>query len=334
MGQRMQFDRLKRREFITLLGGATAWPLAARAQQSALPVIGFLNSGSADLLTSQLRAFRQGLGESGYVEGRNVAIEYRFAEGYEQLPAMAADLVRREVAVIAATGGIPAARAAKTATTTIPIVFGIGVDPVEIGLVASLNRPGGNLTGVTNFNLELGAKRLQLLHEVVPGTSTVALLVNPTSPLAEPMTRDLQAAAATLALKVLVLQAATKEEIDAAVITAAQSRADGLVIGADGTFAMRSDQLAALTARHALPAIGSFREFAEAGGLMTYGGSRSDQYRLIGAYTGRILKGDKVKDLPVQQSTKVELVVNLKAAKALGLTLPLPLIGRADEVIE
>jgi putative ABC transport system substrate-binding protein len=325
---------VRRRRFIALLGGAAAWPLAAGAQQPAMPVVGFLSSGSPDASAERMRPFHQGLSESGYVEGRNVAIEYRWADGYDRLPAMAADLVHRQVAAIVAIGGIPAARAAKAATTTIPIVFAVGADPVAIGLVPSLNRPGGNLTGVTNFNLELGQKRLELLHEVVPGATVIALLVNPNTPLAEPLSADLQAAARSFGLQVHVLQARTEHDIEDAFTTLVQLRADALVIGADAYFASRRKQLAALAVRHALPTVGSFRDFAEAGGLMSYGGSLSDQFRSIGVYAGRILAGQKPADLPVQQSTKVELIINLKAAKALGLNVPVTLLGRADEVIE
>ena len=327
---------MKRREFITLLGGgaATAWPLAARAQQSTMPVIGFLSSGSPDLLANRVHAFRQGLSETGFVEGRNVAIEYRWANGYERLPVMAAELVHRRVTVIAATGGIPSVRAAMAATTTIPVIFTVGADPVVLGVVASLNRPGGKVTGVTNFNLELEQKRLELLHEVMPGATKIVLLVNPNTPLAEPLSRDLVTAARPLGLEMHVLRAASERDIEDAFTTLMRLRADALVIGADAYFSIRSEQLAVLCIRHALPSIGSFRDFAEAGGLMSYGGNLLDQFHAVGVYAGRILKGEKPADLPVQQSTKVELIINLKAAKALGLTIPLPLLGRADEVIE
>jgi len=322
---------MNRREFIMLLGGAVAWPLAARAQQ-AMPAIGFLGSESFE---DRLRAFRQGLRDTGYVEGNNVAIEYRWAEGQnDRLPTLAANLVRIRVTVIA-TPDTTAALAAKAATTTIPIIFFTAANPVEIGLVANLARPGGNLTGVTTLGLEVGPKRLELLHELVPAATTMALLVNPTSlALSERTTRDLQTAARALGLKIHVLHASTEREIDSAFATFAQLRAGGLVIGPDAFFTSRAEELAALALRHRVPAIYQFREFVEAGGLMSYGTDLTDGNRLTGVYTGRILKGEKPADLPVQQSSKAELIINLKTARALGLTVPLPLIGRADEVIE
>jgi putative ABC transport system substrate-binding protein len=329
-------NAMRRRDLVTLLAGtAVTWPLAARAQQPALPVIGFLNSASAASYARMLTAFRQGLGEAGYVESRNAAIEYRWAEGqYDRLPALAADLVRRQVIVIA-TGGTPAALAAKAATTTIPIVFSTSANPVDVGLVASLNRPGGNLTGVTNVAVELGPKHLELLHEMVPKATVIALLVNPTNPaLAETQSRDLQAASRSLGLQLHVLRASTERDIDSAFATLVKLPVDALVTGADVFFIARRDQLVALAARHALPAIYFTREFVEAGGLMSYGGSFTEGYRLVGAYIGRILKGEKAADLPVQQATKVELIINLKTAKSLGLTVPLTLQASADEVIE
>jgi putative ABC transport system substrate-binding protein len=328
---------MQRRTFIAGLGGAAvAWPLAARAQQSAMPVIGFLNSASPDQYADRVRAFHQGLSEAGYVEGRNVAIEYRWANGqYDRLPALAADLVRRQVTVIASTGGTPAALAARAATTTIPIVFQVAVDPVEVRLVTSLNRPGGNVTGVTNLNLEVGTKRLELMRELIPTATTIALLVNPANPaIAEPLSRDLQAASRPLGLRLLVLQASTERDFDTVFATIVQLRADALIIAPDAFFNSQSVQLAGLTVRHAVPAIYQSREFAAAGGLMSYGGNLTDVYRRVGEYTGRILRGEMPKDLPVQRATKVELIINLKTAKALGINVPLSLLGRADEVIE
>jgi len=328
---------VRRREFITLLGGAAAgWPLAARAEQPARPVIGLLGSESPDLWAGRMRAFHQGLGETGYVDGRNVAIEYRWAEGHnDRLPALAADLVRRRVTVIAAPGSTPATLAAKAATSAIPIVFWIGSDPIELGLVVSLNRPGGNLTGVTTLNHGLVAKRVQLLHEVVPGTSSIAVLINPTSPtLTKISMEDAQAAARSLGLDLHVLNASTERDFDVVFANLIQLRAAGLVIGTDTFFSSRLEQLAALSVRHAVPTVYHFREFAAAGGLIAYGGSLADAFRGTGVYTGRILRGEKPANLPVQQVTRVELYINLKTAKALGLDIPLPLIGRADEVIE
>jgi ABC-type uncharacterized transport system substrate-binding protein len=326
---------LRRRQFIMLLGGASAWPLAARAQQPTMPVIGFLNSASPAGYARPLSAFRQGLSETGYVEGRNVAIEYRWAEGqYERLPALAADLVRRQVTVIAATTN-PAGPVAKAATTTIPIVFTMGSDPVQLGVVASLNKPGSNITGVTVLAVELGPKRLELLREVVSTATTVALLVNPTNlSVAETESRDLQAAASTLGLRLHVLKASTERELDAVFARLAELRAGGLVIGADPFFISRIELIATLAQRYGMPTVYQYRDFAAAGGLMSYGGSLTDAYRQAGIYVGRILKGEKPADLPVVQSAKVELILNLKTARMLGLTIPLSLLGRADEVIE
>jgi putative tryptophan/tyrosine transport system substrate-binding protein len=332
----MLFSRhTKRREFITLLGGAAAaWPLGAHGQQSAMPVVGFLNTRVPGADPHLLAAFRRGLKETGYVEGQNVTIEYRWAYNqYDRLPALAADLVHRQVTVIAAIGS-PSAPAAKATTTTIPIVFIIGFDPVEVGLVTSLNRPGGNLTGVTVLGVELGSKRLELLHELAPTANIVAALVNPNTPAAETQSTDLQTAARTLGLKLHVLHARTEGDFDTVFATLLQLGAGGLVVGNDTFFSTRSEQLAALALRHGVPAIFQYRQFVEAGGLMSYGGDLADNYRLTGVYTGRVLKGEKPADLPVIQSTKVELIINLKTARVLGLTVPLSLLGRADEVIE
>jgi putative ABC transport system substrate-binding protein len=327
---------MRRREFISLLGGAAAaWPLAARAQQPAMPVIGFLNSESPDLFAYLVRAFRQGLSETGYVEGSNVAIEYRWADGqYDRLPALVADLIRRQVTVIAANSPAPV-MAAKAATLTIPIVFATGYDPVAAGLVASLARPGGNLTGVTTLTAEVGPKRVELMHELMPAATSIALLVNPAAgSFRETITTDLQAAARKRGLQFHVLHASAVRDFDAVFATLAQLGAGGLVIGSDPFFNSQSQQIAALAIRHAVPAIYQYREFAAAGGLMSYGGSLTDMYRQVGVHTGRILKGEQPTDLPVQQTTKVELIINLRTAKALGLTVPDTLLARADEVIE
>jgi putative ABC transport system substrate-binding protein len=323
---------MKRREFITLIGGAAAWPITARAQQP-IPVIGFLNSTSADV--QSVAEFRRGLAETGYVEGHNVSIEYRWADGqYDRLPLLAADLVRRQANVIVTTGGIPSALAAKAATTTIPIVFTVGSDPIEVGLVASLNRPGGNITGVSILNVELAPKRLELLHELLPMATSMALLVNPSNPNAETQSKELQAAAHTLGLELHVLHASAERDFEAVFAALARLRPGALLIGPDTFFVSRLEQLTALALRHAVPTISQYREFAVAGGLMSYGGRLTDPVRLVGLYAGRILKGEKPAELPVQQSTKVELVINLKTAKALGITIPLALLTRADEVIE
>ena len=327
---------MRRRDFIQgFLGSTIAWPLAARAQQSVVPVVGYLGGGSANLYAELLRGLRQGLIEIGYVEGQELVIEYRWAEGQnDRLPALAADLVRRKPAVIVA-GDTPSVLALKPATSTIPIIFYTAADPVALGLVASLNRPRGNLTGITNLTLEVGPKSLQLLHELLPAASTFALLINPTSSaLAEAQSRDLLETAKTLGLQLHVLSASTDSELDSVFVTLARLQVGGLVISSDSFFYTRSAQLAALAAHHAVPAIFGFSKFSMDGGLMTYGSDIVDGYRLVGIYTGRVLKGEKPANLPVQQSTKVELIINMKTAKALGITVPLPLLGRADVVIE
>jgi ABC-type uncharacterized transport system substrate-binding protein len=330
---------MKRREFIALLGGGGLLLVAkvrrARGQQPAMPVVGLLGATTAHGYAAQLAAFRQGLSEAGFVEGRNVAIEYRWADDqYDRLPALAADLARRQVAVIATLGGNTASVAAKAATTTIPVVFHGSVDPVEAGLVASLNRPGGNVTGVVTLNMDTGQKRLELIHELLPAATTIGLLLNPTNAVAEIQSKDLQAAARTLGLQLRIANASTERDFDAAFATLSQGQVGGLVIGTDGFLVSQSEQLAALTVRYALPTIFQYRAFVTAGGLMSYGGSVTDSYRLSGVYTGRILKGEKPADLPVQQATKVELIINLKTARTLGITFPITLLGRADEVIE
>jgi putative ABC transport system substrate-binding protein len=324
---------MRRREFIMLSGSAAAWPLAARAQQP-MPVIGLLSSASSNDYAPMIAEFRKGLGEAGYVEGRNVVIEYLWADDqYQRLPALAADFVRHKVTLIAAAS-TPAALAAKPATTTIPIVFAIGGDPVRTGLVDSLSRPGGNLTGAAHLNAELAPKRLELLHELMPVATVVALLVNPANPTADTVSKGVQAAARALGLQLHVLQASTEQDIDAAFESLPKIRASALVIGTDPFFTSQAEHLGALTLRHAMPAIYQYRAFAMAGGVMSYGGSITDSYYRAGLYAGRILKGEKPGDLPVQLSTKVELFFNLKSAKELGLTVPLSLLGRADEVIE
>jgi putative tryptophan/tyrosine transport system substrate-binding protein len=327
---------MKRREFISLLGGAAAaWPLSVHAQQPAMPVIGFLNSESFEGYAPLATAFRQGLEETGYVEGGNVAVEYRWADGrYDRLPDLVADLMRRQVTVIAAN--TPAALlAAKAASTTIPIVFATGYDPVAAGLVASLARPGGNLTGVTSLTAEVGPKRVELLHELVPTATIIALLVNPSAvPYAETISGDLQAAARKLGLQFHVLYASAGGDFNSVSARLAELRVHGLVIGSDPFFNSQSEQLAALAVRHAVPAIYQYRKFAAAGGLTSYGGRLADSYRQVGIYTGRILKGEKPANLPVVQSTRVELIINLNTAKAFGLEVPPALLARADEVIE
>jgi putative tryptophan/tyrosine transport system substrate-binding protein len=330
---------VRRREFIALLGGGglllAAKVKRARGQQPAMPVVGLLGATTPHGYAAQLAAFRQGLSEAGFVEGRNVAIEYRWAEDqYDRLLALAADLVRHQVAVIATLGGNSASVAAKAATTTIPVVFHGSVDPVEAGLVASLNRPGGNVTGVVTLNMDTGQKRLELIRELLPAATTIGLLLNPRNAVAEIQSKDLQAAARTLGLQLRIANASTERDFDAAFATLSQEQVGGLVIGTDGFLVSQSEQLAALTVRYALPTIFQYRAFVTAGGLMSYGGSVTDSYRLSGVYTGRILKGEKPADLPVQQATKVELIINLKTARTLGITFPITLLGRADEVIE
>jgi putative ABC transport system substrate-binding protein len=326
---------MRRREFITLLGGAAAaWPLIARAQ-AAMPVIGFLNSASRDGYAPFLAAFLQGLKEAGYIDGQNVRIEYRWAEGqYDRLPALISDLARQQVIVLAATS-TPAALAAKAAKLTVPVVFTTSGDPVKLGLVDNLSRPSGSMTGATLLGVEMGPKRLQLLHELLPAATIMALLVNPTNPVAETFSREMEPAGRALGLQLHVLKASTDDELDAAFATLGKLRVSGLVIAsADAFFISRAEQLAALAVRHGVPTIFQNREFAAAGGLISYGGANKDSYHTAGIYTGRILKGENPQNLPVQQVTKIEMIVNLKTAKALGVNIPLTLLGRADEVIE
>jgi putative ABC transport system substrate-binding protein len=327
---------MRRREFISLIGGVAAtWPLAGQAQQPTLPVVGFVNIASAKDYAPQSSAFLKGLSEAGYVDGRNVVVEFHWAEGrIDRLPAVMADLVHRQVAVIAATS-TEVAIAANAANTTIPIVFETASDPVRLGLVAQLNRPGGNVTGITSVNVEIAPKRLQLLHELVPAASVIALLVNPANPrLAETNIKQLQTAARSLGLELHVLNASTERDFDGVFAKLTQLRAGGLIIGPDPFFTSQREQLAALSVRHAVPAIYHNRSFAAAEGLLSYGAETADAYRLTGIYVGRVLKGEKPADLPVQQATKVELYINLKTAKTLGLNIPNTLIGRADEVFE
>jgi putative tryptophan/tyrosine transport system substrate-binding protein len=325
---------MRRREFIRLIGGSALWPLAARAQQPAMPVIGFLNNTSPEIRRVELAAFHRGLKEGGYVEGQNVRMEYRWAQGrYDRLPALAGDLVQASVSVLFAASE-QVALAAKAATATIPTVFIIAGDPVKIGLVASLNRPGGNVTGFSLLDTQTEAKRLEVAHELVPGAPLIAFLVNPDNPITESVTRDLQAAADTLGRKLLVVGASTGHELDAAFANAAQQRAGAILLEGDGFLFGERARIVALAARHAVPAIYSQREYVMAGGLMSYGSNIADAYRSAGRYSGRILKGAKPADLPVQQATKVELLVNLRTAKALGLSVPPSLLARADEVTE
>jgi putative tryptophan/tyrosine transport system substrate-binding protein len=327
---------MKRRTFILALGGAAAaWPLAARAQQ-AMPVVGFLNSASLDTFSRHVRAFRQGLKDTGYVEGENVALEYRWAEGqFDRLPALADEMVRRQVAVIVATGGPASALAAKAATTTIPVVFNVGEDPVRLGLVASLARPNGNVTGVNFFIYELAAKRLALQRELVPGAARVAVLINPANAAhVETMLREMDAAARVIGLQIQIVNASTSREIDAAFAGLARERIDALFVVPDPFFISRRFQIVQLAARHAVPATYPARDFVEPGGLMSYGTDSADAWRQTGVYTGRILKGAKPADLPVVQATKFELVINAQTARMLGLTVPPSLLATADEVIE
>jgi putative tryptophan/tyrosine transport system substrate-binding protein len=326
---------MRRRKFITLLGGAATWPLAAHAQQPMIPVIGCLNSAAAAPIAHLLAAFRRGLGETGFVEGQNVAIEYRLAEGqYDRLPALAADLVNRRVSVIAVGGGTVSALAAKAATAAIPIVFISDSDPVKIGLVASINRPGANVTGIHQLTAGLEAKRIGLLHELVPGATTIAVLVNPNYTDAEAQIKEVQEAARTLGLQLQVLSASREGDFDAAFAAVIARRAGALLIASDPFLFSRRNQLVALAARHAIPSIYQFRECAAIGGLMSYGTRITDSYHQVGVYTGRILKGAKPADLPVVQSTKFEFVINLKTAKSLGLTISPTLVAQADDVIE
>jgi putative ABC transport system substrate-binding protein len=325
---------IRRRTFIAGLGAAAAWPFAVRAQKTAVPIIGFLGAQTPELFASRLRAFRQGLSEAGYVEGGNLAVEYRWAEGQDsQLPALVTDLIGRQVALIA-TSSTSSAVTARAATKTIPIVFVVSSDPVQLGLVDNLNRPGGNATGSTNLGVEVGSKRLELLRELLPAAKVMALLVHPANPGIEREISDHQAAASQFGLQLHVLRAGTDAEIDSAFATLAQIHVEALVIGPDNFFNTRNEQLANLALHHRLPAIFNDRPFVAAGGLMSYGASITDQYHIVGTYAGRILKGEKPRDLPVQQSTKVELAINLRTAKTLGITFPITLLGRADEVIE
>ena len=333
---RRRGDRMRRREFIALLGGAAAWPLAARAQQAAIPVVGFLNGSTADASAGNAAAFRKGLSETGYLEGRNVTVEYHWMSGqYDRVPGLVADLVRRGVALIASPGFAPGALAAKAATATIPIVFGVGDDPVKLGLVASFNRPGGNVTGINFFVHEIVSKRLALLHEMVPKAARVAVLVNPDNATASEVTlKEAREAAPALGMQILAFNTSTPGEIEAAFAAMTHDRADALIVAGDSFLFSRRGQLATLAARDRLPMTGFVREFADAGGVMAYGTNVADMYRQVGVYAGSILKGAKPADLPVLQSTKFELVINLQTARALGIDVPPTLLARADEVIE
>jgi putative tryptophan/tyrosine transport system substrate-binding protein len=331
----MQFDQLRRRDFITLLSGAAAWPLAASAQQAALPVVGFLGAPSAGPYARYVAAIHQGLKEVGYIEHQNVAMEYRWADGqYDRLPALAADLISRRVAVIVPIGGAPATVAAKAATSTIPIVFNLGADPIGLGLVTNLNRPGGNITGIAIMVVEIETKRLELLHELAPPSTPIAVLLNPANAQAQTQEREAQAAARAMGRKVLVLKAGTEHEIESAFAILVRERASALLVGGDTFFNSQTILFVVLTARHAIPTIYPFRSSVDAGGLMSYGASLLDAYRQTGVYVGRVLKGEKPADLPIVQPTKFELVINLKTARAVGIAIPPTLLARADEVIE
>jgi ABC-type uncharacterized transport system substrate-binding protein len=326
---------VRRRAFITLLGGAAAWPVAARAQQTAMPVVGFLGGPSAAPYERYIAAVHQGLKEAGFIEQRNVAMEYRWADGqYDRLPALAAELASRRVAVIIPIGGAPATLAAKAATSTIPIVFNLGADPIQLGLVSNLSRPGGNITGIAMMTLEVERKRLELLHELAAGSSSIAVLLNPSNDQTQAQETDAQTAARFINRQILVLKARTEDEINAAFAELARERIGALLVGADAFFNSQVTLIVVLAARHAVPTIYPFKSYVDAGGLMSYGSSLLDAYRQTGVYAGRVLKGEKPADLPIVQPTKFELVINLKIAKALGIAIPPTLLARADEVIE